>query len=183
MLKTILLASSMTVAVPALAQDIPQSTPQSTTTAPAQSEPQSQSTDTAQAQSTPQGAPIAGAPVTEATPAQQAQAPADPAATSAPAESAAATPDAAAQPAGATQVADVVSTEFPTYDKNSDKSLDKAEFGAWMVALKSASDPSTKASDPATKKWVDGAFASADTDKSKSVTQSELTDYLSQAAG
>lgn len=194
MLKTILLASAMAVTAPAMAQDMPQQTPPATTTAPAQDTTQTTPADvTAQQAPTTQAAPIPGTPTTDPAPVQQATAPAtdqpttpaDPAATTAPAETAVATatPEATAPAAGASQIAQVVNTEFPTYDKNADKSLDKAEFGQWMVALKTASDPSTKAADPATRKWVDGAFASADTDKSKSVTQAELTTYLSQGAG
>lgn len=97
-----------------------------------------------------------------------------------------ATASTAVQPAapvtGASQIAQVVNTEFPSYDKNADSNLDKAEFGAWMVALKTASDPSTKAADPATQTWIAGAFASADTDKSAVVSKDELTKYLSQGA-
>ncbi|KQN26699.1 hypothetical protein ASE86_11600 [Sphingomonas sp. Leaf33] len=184
MLKTILLASAMIVTVPAVAQDMPQQTAPASTTATAQD-----NTATSPQQTpTTQGAPISGAPVTEqatAPAADPAATPADPATTTAPAETAATAPatDAATPATGSTQIAQVVSTEFPTYDKNADKALDKLEFGQWMVALKSASDPSTKPTDPATKKWVEGAFASADKDKSKSVTQAELTTYLSQGAG
>lgn len=180
MLKTILLASAMAMTVPAVAQDTPQQMPQSTTTAPTQDNSVANPA-TAPMQQTPttQGAPIAGAPVTD-----PATTPADPAAAAAPTSTASTSTTEAATPVtGETQIAQVVGTEFPTYDKNSDKALDKAEFGQWMVALKSASDPSTKAADPATKKWVDGAFASADTDKSKTVSQTELTKYLSQNAG
>lgn len=178
MLKTIFLAGAMMVTVPAIAQDMPQETSPAPTTATTQD-------NTVPSQQVPatQGAPITGTPVTEQ--AATAATPTDPAATTAPAETAATTPatDAATPASGSTQIAQVVSTEFPTYDKNADKALDKSEFGQWMVALKSASDPSTKPTDPATKKWVDGAFASADTDKSKSVSQTELTSYLSQGAG
>ena len=88
--------------------------------------------------------------------------------------------DAAAPASKAEQVAAVVKSEFPTYDKNADGKLSNAEFGAWMVALKTASDPATKASAPATKTWVGQAFASADKDKSKSVTKEELTGFLAQ---
>ena len=76
----------------------------------------------------------------------------------------------------------MINSEFPSYDKNADGNLDKAEFGTWMVALKTASDPSTKPGDPATQTWVNGAFASADTDKSNVVTKEELTTYLSKGA-
>ncbi|SFO27159.1 calcium-binding protein [Sphingomonas sp. OK281] len=84
------------------------------------------------------------------------------------------------QPATGSQVAQVVDTEFPTYDKNGDGKLSAAEFGGWMVALKSKTDPSTKPDAPETKKWVSAAFAQADTDKSKSLTKTEVTSFLSQ---
>ncbi|HET9510875.1 MAG TPA: EF-hand domain-containing protein [Sphingomonas sp.] len=180
MLKTILLASAMAVTVPAVAQDMPQQTTKSAATAPTQDNTIANPA-AVPAQQTPaaQGEPIAGAPTSD-----PATTPSAPATSTAPASTASATTTEPASPVtGETQIAQVVGTEFPSYDKNSDKSLDKAEFGQWMVALKSASDPATKAADPATKKWVDGAFASADTDKSKTVSQVELTKYLSQGAG
>ena len=84
------------------------------------------------------------------------------------------------QPATVTQVAQVVDTEFPTYDKNGDGKLNAAEFAGWMVALKSKTDPSTKPDAPETKKWVSAAFAQADTDKNKSLTKAEVTSFLTQ---
>ncbi len=69
--------------------------------------------------------------------------------------------------------------EFPSYDKNSDGKLTKAEFGAWMFALRKASDPALK-DDAANKTYIAGAFTTADTDKSKSVSKDELTNYLVQ---
>lgn len=86
----------------------------------------------------------------------------------------------AMQPANSTQVAQVVDTEFPTYDTNGDGELSTAEFGAWMVALKTKTDPTTKAGTPETKKWIATAFAQADTDRSKSLSKPELTSFLSQ---
>jgi len=85
-----------------------------------------------------------------------------------------------AAPASGDQIAGLVSKEFPTYDANKDGSLNQGEFGAWMVALKKASDPATTADSPATKSWIGAAFAQADKDKSKSVSQQELTGFLSQ---
>ena len=82
----------------------------------------------------------------------------------------------------ADQVASVVDSEFATYDKDANGQLSTTEFGAWMVALKTASDPATKADSKATKTWVGQAFASADKDKSKSVTKEELTGFLGQGA-
>lgn len=81
------------------------------------------------------------------------------------------------------QIAQVVDTQFPTYDKDGDGKLNKTEFAQWMVALKSQTDPSTKADAPATKKWVGTAFAQADTDKDKEVSKTELTGFLSQGQG
>ncbi|WP_345865186.1 EF-hand domain-containing protein [Sphingomonas qilianensis] len=102
---------------------------------------------------------------------------------SAPAQTAAATAtgDTAAAPATAEQITQVVNSEFPTYDKDGDGRLSSAEFGAWMVALKSAGDPTAKADNPATRTWVGQAFASADADKNKSVSKTELTGFLTQA--
>ncbi len=129
-------------------------------------------TTTAPAQTSP--APAQAAPATTADPAQAAQPATDPAA---------ATPEQGQVQATGSQIAQVVDTQFPTYDKNGDGQLSKAEFSQWMVALKSQTDPSTKAEAPATKKWVGTAFAQADTDKNKSVSKSELTGFLSQGQG
>lgn len=101
--------------------------------------------------------------------------------TPAPAESAPAQTT-TAQPASGAQVAEVVGTEFPTYDKDGDGALSAKEFGAWMVTLKTASDPSTKATAPATRTWIAQAFAQADADKNKKVSKGELTTFLSAAA-
>lgn len=188
MLKTVLLASAMLVSAPAFAQD--QSTTGTSPTTSSGSMTPAQDATTAPQQQSPTTAPAdttTAQPAQDATVADQSATPpaADPntATQSAPAEQAQASP-APASPAAspADQVASVVNTEFPSYDKNSDGNLDKTEFGSWMVALKTASDPSTKATDPATTKWVDGAFASADSDKSKAVSKDELTSYLSGAA-
>ncbi len=84
------------------------------------------------------------------------------------------------QPATGSQVAQVVDTEFPTYDKNGDGKLSAAEFSGWMVALKSKTDPTTKPDAPETKKWVSAAFAQADADKNKSLTKTEVTSFLTQ---
>ena len=124
----------------------------------------------APAQTTP--AAPQGATVTTADPAQAAQ----------PAADASASTQGQVQ-ANGSQIAQVVDTQFPTYDKDGDGKLNKAEFAQWMVALKSQTDPSTKADAPATKKWVGSAFAQADTDKDKTVSKTELTGFLSQGQG
>lgn len=176
MLKYALLAGAMVVSVPALAQTTPaadQNTPTTDATAPVASQavpaPMAQPAPAAPTAAQPQTAPAD--PTAPAPSAQAATpAPADPAAT-------------AAQPAaGGDQVAAVVNKEFPTYDKDSNGTLSKTEFTAWMLALKSASDPSVKADDPKTKAWMTQAFTQADSDKSKSVSKDELTNFLAQAS-
>ena len=84
-------------------------------------------------------------------------------------------------PAPAADAASIIATEFPTYDKNGDGALNTEEFDSWMVALKAKSGaPDMK---PAAKAaWLKNAFASADKDKNKAVSQAELTAYLTAGA-
>ena len=118
---------------------------------------------------------------------QTAPATAAPTATSAPvvadpAASPAAPAAAAAQATPAAQSPDqVIATEFPTYDKDSNGSLSRAEFDTWLTALKEKGG-GKPLSAPELKKWLAGSFASADKDKSKSVSQAELTAYLAAGA-
>ncbi|HEX7875249.1 MAG TPA: EF-hand domain-containing protein [Sphingobium sp.] len=97
--------------------------------------------------------------------------------------------DAAAPSAGSAQettdsVASIVNSEFPAYDANNDDQLDKPEFERWMVALKQQEMKTTgKTLAPAEiTAWADGAFATADADKSISVSKPELITYLSAGA-
>lgn len=80
----------------------------------------------------------------------------------------------------AEQISQVIATEFPSYDKDKSGSLSKGEFSSWLVALRQASDASFKAGTPEADTWVGQAFTFADTDKNQSVTQTELTTFLSQ---
>jgi hypothetical protein len=183
MLKYLLLASAVTISAPVLAQSKPVSptTAPTTQVSPAQTAPAPAApVDTTQPQTVTPADPMATAPANPATP-QDPQAatqavPADPTAQP--------TQQATAEPAvtGAAQIAQVVNTEFPTYDKDKSGTLNQSEFGAWMIALKEKSDPSTKPDSPATKAWVTQAFASADKDKSKSLSKAELTGFLTQGA-
>ncbi|RJG56682.1 EF-hand domain-containing protein [Sphingobium terrigena] len=113
---------------------------------------------------------------------------ATPAAPATPAEPQAATPEAAtpATPANPTNaVASIVDTEFPAYDANSDGQLDQSEFSKWMVALKDQEMKATGKTLPAEQvtAWANGAFTTADADKSVSVSKPELVTYLSGGAG
>jgi hypothetical protein len=179
MLKHVLLASAILISTPALAQNQPQTaTPQpDTNAAPAQPQTTAPTPQTAPAPTTP--APTTAAPTTSAPTTADAQPQTAPAPTAPAPDAQAANPAPAGQGA---QVADVVSGEFGTYDKNKNGTLSKPEFGAWMTALRTKADPSLK-DDAANKSWVAQAFTQADTDKSKSVSKDELTNFLSQASG
>jgi hypothetical protein len=74
----------------------------------------------------------------------------------------------------------IIATEFPTYDKDGNGALARAEFDSWMTALKEKSgDTAMKPADRSA--WLKTAFTTADKDKSKGVSLSELTDYLTAA--
>ena len=90
-----------------------------------------------------------------------------------------------AQPAtSGDAVASIVDTEFPAYDQNHDGQLDKAEYSRWMVALKDQELKATGKSLPPVEvtAWADGAFITADTDKSATISKPELIAYLSGGA-
>ncbi|BBF69905.1 MULTISPECIES: EF-hand domain-containing protein [Sphingomonas] len=101
----------------------------------------------------------------------------------APAAPQAATPAAPANTAAT--VASIVDSEFPAYDANSDGQLDQSEFSRWMVALKGQEMKATGSTLPAEQvtAWANGAFTTADKDKSISVSKPELVSYLSGGAG
>jgi len=216
MFKQVLLATSMLVAAPALAQTASAPVQSSPGSAPTTATSEAQATATApvqqQSQVTANQAPTAPAATAQTAPAQTApaqpstataQADAQPVTGEAGVATAQATPgadagsataqaapagdagtvaaDPAAQPTNEpTQVASIVDQEFGSYDKDGDGKLSQAEFGAWMVALKTKSDPATRADSPETKKWVGAAFAQADTDRNSGLTKTELTGFLSQ---
>jgi hypothetical protein len=75
----------------------------------------------------------------------------------------------------------LIASEFLSYDKDASGALDKTEFAGWMSALKAKSGAKPMAPAEMTK-WSDGAFATADKDKSKTVTLVELQTYLTQGA-
>ena len=95
------------------------------------------------------------------------------------------TPATQAAPATtASAIASIVDSEFAAYDVNKDGQLDQTEFSRWMVALKDQEMKSTGTTLPADKltAWVNGAFTTADKDKSISVSKPELIAYLSNGA-
>jgi len=154
MVKFALLASAIALASPALAQDAPPATTPAPQSAPT-------TVDQAGPVATPQSNAARDAAIPPSIVAPEAEA-------------------AAKAAAAGTPAADIINAEFGSYDKHGDGVLNAAEFDAWMVALKKASDPTTDAASPAMKTYLAEAFAQADADKSKTVTKAELTAFLSQ---
>ncbi len=161
MLKSLLLMSAVAVAAPALAQS----------TAPANSTNAAQPAATA----TPATSAQPAATATPSTAAQQPTTAATPQADATAAPAAAATPAAPANSADA--VAAVVSADWAKYDTDNDGSLSKAEFGAWMTALREQ-NPAQKAAVKDAEAWTTAAFAMADKDKSGTVNKDELAGFL-----
>jgi hypothetical protein len=152
MIRTFLFTTALVIAAPAMAQQTPSADQGATPNAPQSAQPAVPATP---------AQPQSSAPATPATPAQPA------------------TP---ANPAGS--VASIVDSEFPAYDANSDGQLDKSEFSRWMLALKDQEMKATGKTLPADQvtAWADGAFTSADSDKSTTVSKPELISYLSGGA-
>lgn len=159
MMKAILLAGATLMSTSAFAQD---AAPAQTTAPTAQTVP----ADPATTATDPAASATQAAPTAQPDPATQT----------------AQTTAEAGQPASGTQIAQIVETEFPKYDKDGKGQLSEKQFGEWMVALRSASEPGVTADKPEVKKWVKQAFAQADKDKSKAVSKAELTSFLSQSA-
>jgi hypothetical protein len=175
MLKYVLLATTMCIATPALAQEIPQPDTQMQDQKPV-SEPAPDSQDKPMPAEAPKPTAMPATPAPATAAAQPTPAPATPAAPVVAAQPAPATP---AQPATQQdQVAQIVSMEFAAYDKDGNGALDQTEFGTWMVALRVKAQPGFVADSPEGKAWVAAAFTQADADKSASVNMAELTTFL-----
>ncbi|NIJ19655.1 cytoskeletal protein RodZ [Sphingomonas naasensis] len=212
MLKAVLLTTSILVAAPVFAQDKPATetkqeqkvAPKDKAAKPATPATTDDAAPGTQGSGTVEEAPAATpAPATEAaqpTPTQPAQpatqpAPAQPPQPTQPTPEAApsgtsgagtagtAAAQPAAQPAATQdQVAQAVSRDFGTYDKDANGMLSDAEFGTWMSALRKASEPSFVPGSADANVWLGQAFAAADADKSKAINQAELTTFLTPKA-
>lgn len=83
--------------------------------------------------------------------------------------------------AAASSTMQAVEREWSAYDADATGSLDQAEFGKWLIALKTKSGDK---SDAATlQKWADGAFVKADQDGNAQISKIELATYLDGATG
>lgn len=179
MLKSILLASAVVFAAPTLAQDVQdQQPPVQEQPAPDMTDPAPEPMPTPEPTPTPEPAPetedeMAPEPTPEPVPEPQ---------TAQMTQTSATTSTAGQQPATAEQIAQVVDTGFPTYDKDADGNLKPEEFGEWMVALRSATEPAFTGESTADQQWIGQALAAADTDQSGTVSKDELKAFLAPQA-
>jgi hypothetical protein len=153
-MKSLLLASAMILAAPAVAQT---ATPNSTNAA----QPATSTAPAAPASSSQVPQPATDGPTAQS---------ATPATPEAPA-----TPAQPANPADA--VAQVVSNDWAKYDADKNDGLSKEEFGTWMAALREA-NPAQKAAVTDPEAWTTAAFAQADKDKNGTVSKAELQGFL-----
>ncbi|KTE32255.1 MULTISPECIES: hypothetical protein [unclassified Sphingopyxis] len=183
MLKTMLLIGAAAVSFPALAQNQP-----ADTTTPPASQPAEPAAENTQPTPTPEAAQPAPAPdAAQPTPAPAPDAATTPPAAAEPAPPAGeATTTAQSAPSGTaatpTQVAQIVNSEFPTYDADSSAELSEVEFGIWMKKLRAASEPTVDVESAEVKTWIGQAYGAADADKNGTVSKEELTAFLSKGA-
>lgn len=86
----------------------------------------------------------------------------------------------ATQQVASADVAAAVASEFAAHDLNGDGTLSRAEFGTWMAELRTKGVARAKADAPETREWVTAAFTLADADRNASVTEAELTGFLTR---
>lgn len=186
MLKPMLLATSMMFAVPAFAQETPNtdnSQPTQTAPAPDQAPATDDKAPAAATQDQPATAQADTAPAAQPAPAQgvaqQTTAPASSPAETASTPAAQTAPNASATPATSQeQVAQAVGRDFGSYDKDGDGKLNQTEFASWMGTLRKAAEPSFEPGSAEATTWANQAFTSADTDKNAAVNKQELTVFL-----
>lgn len=128
-------------------------------------------------------APMSAQPAEPATPATPAT-PADPATGTSATPATPATPAEPAAPAAdarAATVAQLVETEFPSYDADKSGDLNQGEFAKWVLALHEKAEQAQAATamdEKAKVTWTKNAFATADVDKSKKISKAELQTFL-----
>lgn len=99
-----------------------------------------------------------------------------------PTEDEATQPDGSRAAASASQISQIIDKDFPTYDVDANGELNQSEFGTWMVALKTSTEPGFITTSAEAQAWLGQAFASADVDKSNAVSKAELTNFLTRGA-
>ncbi|UYY77107.1 EF-hand domain-containing protein [Sphingomonas sp. R1] len=76
-----------------------------------------------------------------------------------------------------------VEAQFARYDANGDGSLDQAEFGEWLVALRVAKEADFDREKAEARAWVQDSFTTTDTNRDQKVSREEWTRFLTPIAG
>lgn len=76
-----------------------------------------------------------------------------------------------------------VDAQFARTDANGDGVLDKAEYGAWLVALRTAKEADFKGDSADARVWIDSSFTATDTDRDQKVSRDEWTRFLTPNTG
>lgn len=134
------------------------------------------------AQAAPPADPAAPPPTEQPDPSTSQPTPAPGPETAPPAGDTATQPAPSGSAATPAQIAQIVNTEFPTYDADKSGDLNQAEFAAWMKKLRTATEPSVDPESEQVKTWIGQAWTAADADKSGAVSKEELTGFLSRGA-
>jgi hypothetical protein len=167
MTKAALITALMLAAAPALAQTAQPAGPPDT--AAPTTPPASEQTSTPGTTPTPTAEqPV---PTTTTTPTDQ-SAPGTAAPTTGETTSTAADAQASTT-ASSDPIAATVSADWAKYDANSNKNLNRTEFNKWIGDLQAAADKKAP-----TRAYLSNAFRKADSDKSGTVSQDELTAFL-----
>lgn len=83
--------------------------------------------------------------------------------------------------AKAATVTQLIETEFPSYDADKSGDLNQGEFSKWVLALHSKAEQAQAATAMDAKAkatWAKNAFVTADADKSKKISKTELNAFL-----
>ncbi|WP_010545689.1 EF-hand domain-containing protein [Sphingomonas elodea] len=122
--------------------------------------------------------PLLFAVLLQTAPAPQ-ERPAPPATSAAPPAAAEATqPTPRPDPAGLP-----VQTQFAQADANGDGSLDRTEFAAWLVAVRTAKEAGFGAEKPEARDWIERSFGATDADHDRKITREEWTRFLATRDG
>ncbi|WP_294331517.1 EF-hand domain-containing protein [uncultured Sphingomonas sp.] len=76
-----------------------------------------------------------------------------------------------------------VDAQFARYDVNGDGSLDLAEFGDWLVALRTAKEANFDREKPEARAWVQDSFTATDANRDQKISRAEWARFLTPVAG
>lgn len=76
-----------------------------------------------------------------------------------------------------------IDAQFARYDVNGDGSLDLAEFGEWLIALRTAKEADFDREKPEARAWVQDSFTATDADRDQKISRAEWARFLTPTKG